>query len=103
AGLAVVEPKQFEAIPGQGVRATVAGQPLAVGSLRFVVASVQPAAADVPFPAAAALEAQGKTVLYVSRASQLVGLLAAADTARPEVPAALAEARQLGIRHIELL
>ncbi|MBX6341507.1 MAG: cation-translocating P-type ATPase, partial [Thermomicrobiaceae bacterium] len=32
-----------------------------------------------------------------------VGALAAADTPRPEVPAALAEARRLGIRRVELL
>ena len=50
-----------------------------------------------------ALEAQGKTLLFVTLDGQLAGILAAADTRRPEVPAALAELRTLGIRHIELL
>ncbi len=94
--LAVLEPQQFDALPGQGVRAQVAGKQVAVGSYRLL-----PAAEAVP--AASALEAQGKTLLYVMQESQLVGLLAAADTGRPEVPAALAEARALGIQHIELL
>jgi Cu+-exporting ATPase len=94
--LAVLEPGQFEALPGHGVQAQVNGQRVAVGSYRLL-----PAAA--PVPAANALEAQGKTLLFVTRENQLVGLLAAADTGRPEVPAALAEVRQLGIRHIELL
>ncbi len=49
------------------------------------------------------LEAQGKTLLFVTLDGQLAGILAAADTRRPEVPAALAELRTLGIRHIELL
>ena len=52
---------------------------------------------------AATLEAQGKTLLFVTLDGQLAGILAAADTRRPEVPAALAELRTLGIRHIELL
>jgi Cu+-exporting ATPase len=49
------------------------------------------------------LEAQGKTLLFVERDSHLVGVLAAADTLRSEVPAALAAVRGLGVRHVELL
>ena len=49
------------------------------------------------------LEAQGKTLLFVARDDTLVGVLAAADTLRPEVPAALAETRTMGVRDIELL
>ncbi|MGZ9224900.1 MAG: HAD-IC family P-type ATPase [Anaerolineales bacterium] len=54
-------------------------------------------------PIAADLEAQGKTLLFMERDQELVGLFAAADTLRSEVPTALTEARSLGIRHIELL
>jgi Cu+-exporting ATPase len=93
-GLTLLEPEDFTALPGQGVRARVGGQLVTVGSQRLVAETV---------PAAAALEAQGKTLLYVQHAGQLAGLLAAADTARPEVPAALAQVRALGFRHIELL
>jgi len=35
--------------------------------------------------------------------NELIGVLAASDTLREEVPAALKEVRSLGIRHIELL
>jgi P-type Cu+ transporter len=94
-GLPVLEPQQFEALPGQGVRAEVGGRRVTVGSRRLM--------AGGPVPAAEALEAQGKTLLYIAHAGQLAGVVAAADTARPEVPAALAEARALGMRHIELL
>jgi len=41
-------------------------------------------------------------VLLVSRDARPVGLLAAADALRPDVPAALAELRGLGVREIEL-
>jgi Cd2+/Zn2+-exporting ATPase/Cu+-exporting ATPase len=54
-------------------------------------------------PLVADLEAQGKTLLFVSKDDQLVGLLAAADTMRREVPQAIAALRELGMQHIELL
>ena len=49
------------------------------------------------------LRRQGKTLLFLARNDELVGILAAADTLRPEVPAALNRVRSLGIEHIELL
>jgi Cd2+/Zn2+-exporting ATPase/Cu+-exporting ATPase len=52
---------------------------------------------------AAALKAQGKTLLYVTRDGVPIGVIAAADTLRPEVPAALDAVRALGIRTIEVL
>ena len=52
---------------------------------------------------AADLEAQGKTLLFVERNQELVGVLAASDTLRSEVPAALEKTRALGLHHIELL
>jgi Cd2+/Zn2+-exporting ATPase/Cu+-exporting ATPase len=90
------EPQTFEAIPGMGVRAHLDGRAVAVGSRRLV-----PAAASAPI--AQTLEAQGKTLLFVARDGELAGVIAVADTLRPEVPAAIAELRALGIRHVELL
>jgi len=95
-GLSLLEPQAFEAIPGLGVRARVDGCTVTVGSRRMV-------GQDGILPRAAELEAQGKTVLYVSRDDQLIGLLAAADTPRPEAPEALAAVRALGVQRIELL
>jgi Cd2+/Zn2+-exporting ATPase/Cu+-exporting ATPase len=48
-------------------------------------------------------ESQGKTSSYVAVDGKLVGLLAAADTLRPEVPQAIEEVQQLGVQHVELL
>lgn len=95
-GLPLEEPEQFEALPGLGVRARVNGAVIAVGSLRMA-----PTAASTK--AAAALEAQGKTLLYVARNGVPIGAIAAADTLRSEVPRALDAVRALGIRTIELL
>jgi Cd2+/Zn2+-exporting ATPase/Cu+-exporting ATPase len=94
--LPLSEPHDFEAIPGMGVRAGVNGSVIVVGNRRMV-----PAAAFLPL--ATELEAQGKTLLFVTRDNQPVGVLASADTLRPEVPAALNAVRGLGVRHIELL
>lgn len=90
------EPEQFEAVPGLGVQASVKGNHIAVGNRRMI------AIAD-KIPDAARLEAQGKTLLFVSQDATLVGLLAASDTMRSEVPEAIAAVQALGIKKIELL
>ena len=89
-------PDSFEALPGRGVRAVVEGAVVTVGSPRLV-----PEAAEDP--RVRELEEQGKTLLLVARDGVPVGILGAADTPRPEVPAAFLRLEQLGIRRIELL
>jgi len=93
------EPARFEALPGRGVRAQVDGHTVDVGHRRLLVDGNSIAAAD----AAQRLEAQGKTLLFVSVDGQLAGLFAAQDTLRPEVADALAAVRASGIQRIELL
>ncbi|HEX9118124.1 MAG TPA: cation-translocating P-type ATPase [Anaerolineae bacterium] len=95
-GLSPAEPQDFCALPGVGVRATVNGCEIMVGSRRLL------ADGALALPAAA-FEAQGKTLLYVNRDGILTGLIAAADSLRPEVPAALAALRGLGLTQIEVL
>ncbi len=94
--LSLREPEHFEAIPGQGIRAKVNGSLVTIGNRQLIPA------ADFP-PTVQQLEGQGKTLLLVALDDRPVAILAAADTLRPEVPAALAELRALGIKHIELL
>lgn len=95
-GVPLIMPEDFEAIPGQGVRASIHGKVVTVGSRRMMPEADSSAIV-------AQLEGQGKTLLFLARDGELAGVLAAADTLRPEVPAALEEVRGLGIRHIELL
>jgi Cd2+/Zn2+-exporting ATPase/Cu+-exporting ATPase len=49
------------------------------------------------------LEDQGKTLLFLARDGRLAGVLAVADTIRPEVPGSIDELRKLGFHQIELL
>ncbi|MRS98039.1 heavy metal translocating P-type ATPase [Ralstonia pickettii] len=95
-GLRPAEPEHFEAMPGSGVRVRLDGATIVVGSARVLEGHALP-------PVATELEAQGKTLLFVLRDGRPIGVLAAMDTLRPDVPEALAELRQLGIEHIELL
>jgi Cd2+/Zn2+-exporting ATPase/Cu+-exporting ATPase len=96
--LTLVEPQEFAAIPGMGVRAMVNGRVVTVGNHRLLTENLNGHTIQ-----AAELESQGKTLLYVASGKELIGVLAAADTLRSEVPAALADLQKLGIRHIELL
>jgi len=95
-GLALSDPQDFAAVPGAGVRAVVDGAAIAIGNRRMVLGAAA-------LPVVAELEAQGKTTLLMARDGVVVAVLAASDTVRPEVPAALAQVRALGIKHIELL
>jgi Cd2+/Zn2+-exporting ATPase/Cu+-exporting ATPase len=95
-GLKPAEAEDFQVLPGLGVRARVNGGLVAVGNRRMMPDLFSSAAAD-------RLEAQGKTLLFVAENGQPAGILAAADTPRAEVPAALAEIRALGVGRIELL
>ena len=94
--ISILEPQDFEALPGLGVRAVINRQRIVIGNRRMISFSG-------PLVIAADLESQGKTLLFLESNDQLVGILAATDTLRAEVPAALKAARALGIRHIELL
>jgi Cu+-exporting ATPase len=102
--------QEFHAIPGLGVKAKIAGQWVSVGSRRLAESRRLATDNGGSAPAedwleteARQLEAQGKTLLYVLLDDRPLGILAAADTLRKEVPQALREVRRLGIRHIELL
>ena len=94
--LSIRKPESFKAIPGQGVRATVDGSLVEIGNRRLI-----PSASSIP--AAQALEDQGKTFLFLARNGVPDAILAATDTIRPEVPAAIRDVGALGIHHIELL
>jgi Cd2+/Zn2+-exporting ATPase/Cu+-exporting ATPase len=94
--LSLSEPERFEADPGTGVRAWIEGRRVQVGNRRVITEAMR-------FPLADELETQGKSLLFVVREDKLIGVLAAADTMRQEVPDAVAKARTFGIQQIELL
>ena len=98
--LAAQEVTNFQALPGNGLRAELGGAVLAGGSLKFIssVAGV-PAAMQAR---AGQLAGQGKTPLLFSRAGALLGIIAVADVIKPDSPQAVRELRNMGI-HVVML
>jgi len=94
-GLSIVEPSNFKAVPGMGIRADVNAVTVAIGNRQFVRAQ--------NVPEAVAPETQGKTLLYVAEDDAIGGILAISDTLRDEVPEALDKVLKMGIHRIELL
>ncbi len=95
-GLSLQEAANFESLTGMGVSAEVNGAKITVGKQALLNATGLNSQAQQ-------LEAQGKTVLYISKDKILAGLIAASDILRSEVPEALQAAKKLGVKKIELL
>ena len=73
-GLTAAEVADFQALPGNGLKATLDGQPLCGGNADFIRT-----AADIPAPMQAqaqALAEAGKTPLFFTRGGQLLGIIA---------------------------
>ena len=92
------EPKDFKASGGSGVEASLGGEPVMVGKPGWFdeLASAVESAADRIH----ALQAQGKTVMVVSKGHALYGLIAVSDTLKPESQEAI---RQLHDQHLKVV
>lgn len=109
-GLTIDEPRDFEAIPGQGVRGALNGSTVLVGTERLMDA------ANLIIPEAllaerTRLESEGKTVL-LSYSGSLngaksetgwLGAIAVADELRPNARAIVRSLRDAGIERIVIL
>jgi heavy metal translocating P-type ATPase len=88
----------FDAVAGKGVRATVAGRSVLVGTLRFLDESgIDTAGLTGP---AAEREGRAQTVVAVATEGRPVGLLAFADTVKPDAAEAVARFRAAGIEPV---
>jgi Cd2+/Zn2+-exporting ATPase/Cu+-exporting ATPase len=101
-GVEVAAPESFEVIAGQGVIARLNGNHIAFGNRRMM--DTRGIAIDRALDdRVAALEREGKTVMYLSDNHHVAGIIAVADVVRDEVPRALDELRRAGIREMILL
>ncbi|HEX5506187.1 MAG TPA: heavy metal translocating P-type ATPase, partial [Thermomicrobiales bacterium] len=94
-GLDLPAVESFEAVAGRGITAVVEGQALLLGN----EALLRDWAIDPGDLAgrARALAADGKTPMYVAVDGRAAGLIAVADTLKPESARAVAELRALGL------
>ncbi|MBG9565265.1 heavy metal translocating P-type ATPase [Brevibacillus agri] len=94
-GVALSETSSFEAIPGFGIRATVEGKDVLVGTRRLLEqhhVSYQSVA-----DAMLSLEQAGKTAMLAVVDGKLAGLIAVADTIKPTSKQAIARLKAMGL------
>ena len=82
-GLEIPRAEDFAAIPGQGVRARVAGRDLSLGGPAHI-AAIGASLPPVLAAAAAEADARGQTVVFLLEAERPLAALAVADAIRPE-------------------
>ena len=98
--LTISEARDFQALPGNGLKAKVAGAAAAGGSLDFISGLAQ--VSDPVKERAAELSAQGKTPLLFARDGELLGLIVVADVIKPDSPEAIAQLKNMGIQVVML-
>ena len=100
-GHTVVPATDFQALPGRGAQASRNGEQILIGNPRLFEErqiSLLSAAPDIE-----QLQRQGKTVMIIGTSTDLLGLIAVADTLRKGSQASIAELKRSGIRHTILL
>jgi Zn2+/Cd2+-exporting ATPase len=101
-GLSLLPASDLEALVGRGLRARVDGHWVCVGKAELCTAPGQAVPPELAAAADALAEA-GDTVIHVGDHRGLIGVLAIADTLRPNAGAAVAALRREGIEHIIML
>jgi P-type Cu+ transporter len=94
-GLALSEPTAFEALPGQGIHATVDGHDVWIGNPALARAH---GFAELGDDVLAHHQEKGRTVLVGTIDGEPAGILALADTPKAAARDAIAELRRVGLR-----
>jgi Cu+-exporting ATPase len=94
-GLELTEPARFDSVTGKGVRATVDGRELLIGNARLLTDAGIPTT-ELEQRAAALAEA-GKTPMFIALDGRPAGLVAVADTIKPDSAAAVRALHALGL------
>jgi len=99
----LAEPANFQAIEGRGIRATVDGQTVVVGSQALMESETEPSGVHASRPLARQadeLSAAGKTPVFVAVDGKLAGVIAIADTLKDNSIEAVQMLRKLGLEVI---
>jgi len=93
--LEVSPASDFNAIPGHGVEASVEGKKLLLGNLRLM--SEKSLSLNGLGKEAEQLRAKGKTVMFLGIDNHIAGIIALADTLKPNAKAAMDALHNMGI------
>ncbi|MCH5162889.1 MAG: heavy metal translocating P-type ATPase [Clostridiales bacterium] len=90
----------FQALPGNGLTATLDGSALCGGNLAYISTQVE-VSGDIR-KRSEELAEEGKTPLFFAYGGKLVGIIAVADVIKEDSPQAIAELRNMGL-HVVML
>ena len=89
----------FTNVDGQGARATIGSDVVLLGNRNLMTSeNVGPESMTALAAEAKRLEGGGRTVVFVARAGQLIGLIAIADAVRPTSRATIAKLQERGVK-----
>jgi len=94
-GLQLSKAASFNALEGRGIEAEVAGKQLLLGNQRLM--SERGIALDGVAGTSDRLASEGKTPMFAAIDEKFAGIVAVADTVKPESMAAIAELQNLGL------
>src|SRR2546422_3365927 len=98
--LPVEDPEDFEAIPGQGIRARVQGHAVLLGNRKlFEAAGIRFAGAE---SAIQAIESDGKTAMLLSVDGEVAGVIGVADTLKDHSVETVRALKAMGVQVIML-
>ncbi len=96
--IAIGEPGAFEALPGQGVIATIGGRQLWAAGPRMATSHLT----ELPMEAKA-MQERGRTAIVLGEGDRALAVFGLADVPRPEAAAAMAALRAAGVQWIVML
>ncbi|HEV3472473.1 MAG TPA: copper-translocating P-type ATPase, partial [Actinomycetota bacterium] len=98
-GITVTAPEEFLSTSGWGIAARVEGNVVRVGRRNFAEGAVAGPGLN---EAAARLESEGRTVVWVAQGPQMIGLIAVSDPPRSAARGAVSALHALGMRTVIL-
>lgn len=101
-GLALPAVSDVESLTGMGLRAKSNGQTVLVGSLKLMEDNSAEVTQEVRRQAED-LQSNGKTIMLVELDGTIAGLIALADTIRPDAARAMAGLKRLGVQETVML
>jgi len=99
-GLHLAEATEFNAIPGRGIEARINGQKVLLGNLKLMQEQGLPLAGLEE--KAIQLSNEGKTPMFLGIDGQAAGIIAVADTLKPNSKEAVRELHRLGLEVVML-
>ena len=98
-GLTAQPTQDFKIFPGNGLSASINGQTLYGGNLNFIKTKIKP---GQDLSRADSIASQGKTPLFFACDSTLLGIIAVADTIKPDSAQAISDLKSMGIKVVML-